>query len=52
MLQSWLNCHFLGLYVNILNILQPQNTPWATKGLIGGGGPHIEKKYDEIMDKS
>ncbi len=41
MLQSWLNWHFLGLDVNISNILQPQNTPWATKGLIGGGGPHI-----------
>ncbi len=32
---------FLGLDVNISNILQPQNTPWATTGPIGGGGPHI-----------
>ncbi len=41
MLQSWLNCQFLGLDVNISNILQPQNTPWATTGLIGGGGPQL-----------
>ncbi len=45
MLQSWLNCHLLGLDVSISNILQPQNTPWATKGLIGGGGPHISSTH-------
>ncbi len=51
MLQSWLNCHFLGLDVSISNSLQPQNTPWATKGLIGGGGPHIYR-HENVEDFS
>ena len=45
MLQSWLTCHFLSLDVTFSNILQPQNTPWPTKGLIHGGGPQMEEHY-------